>query len=260
MSLMKPVRHDEPHGFTLIELLVVISIIALLISILLPALKAARESGKQVTCASQMRQYTMGALMYTMDNDDWIPAYARDGGSDGRLDYKNTIAPYVGGETHASGDTAAETLAKRMRNEELPVRTCPTGLARTGAHFAGGSGGVVAPFVWVNQYGPGSPPGLRMDDIHRPSDFVMFLDTAAPVMGWDGTTVYTPNIYTFSYDASGDGISDSNVSVFSAYNIPYNGAAMIHQGGLNWSHCDGHVEYVNVKTFQDPDNTAWKDE
>lgn len=61
------------HGFTLIELLVVISIIALLIAILLPALKQARESATRVQCLSQVRQVTIATANYAADEGGWHP-------------------------------------------------------------------------------------------------------------------------------------------------------------------------------------------
>lgn len=58
------VRSVHMHAFTLIEILVVVSILALLISVLLPSLARAREASRQVVCLSNMRQLSMGWHMY----------------------------------------------------------------------------------------------------------------------------------------------------------------------------------------------------
>jgi len=62
----------HPHGFTVVELLVVIGIIALLISLLLPALNKARESAKTIQCLSNLRQLGMVIRSYANSNHDYI--------------------------------------------------------------------------------------------------------------------------------------------------------------------------------------------
>ncbi len=61
-----PRRMNREEGFTLIELLVVIAIIALLMGVLMPALRKARESGKMMACLSNQKTLTMAWYFYTM--------------------------------------------------------------------------------------------------------------------------------------------------------------------------------------------------
>ena len=64
---------SRPKGFTLIELLVVISVIVLLVSLLLPGLRLARDLAAEVVCRSNIRQWGTIFTMYTNDHNDELP-------------------------------------------------------------------------------------------------------------------------------------------------------------------------------------------
>lgn len=72
-------RHNRSSlraaGFTLVELLVVISIVALLIALLMPALSRARAVALRATCASTQRQAIIGFNVYLTDYNLWIPRF-----------------------------------------------------------------------------------------------------------------------------------------------------------------------------------------
>ena len=70
-----PLFRYVQRGFTLIELLVVISIIALLVSILMPALQKAREQANRVVCSSNLRQLGIATTMYVSESGGWLPVY-----------------------------------------------------------------------------------------------------------------------------------------------------------------------------------------
>jgi prepilin-type N-terminal cleavage/methylation domain-containing protein/prepilin-type processing-associated H-X9-DG protein len=86
------------RGFTLVELLVVIGIIAVLISILLPALSKVRRQANGTACLSNMRQLAQAVLMYANENRYWMPCIAT-----------SQQAGWVNGAPTAGGGTATNT-------------------------------------------------------------------------------------------------------------------------------------------------------
>ena len=131
-------------GFTLIELLVVISIIALLISILLPALGSAREAGRKVVCSAHLRGTTQGMSMYALDNNDWIPGPNTSGlamRQGQNVDLNSSSAPtqdwdWISPSIGSSLNLPADRLARydAMCNTDLK---CPSNTERYALHWTG---------------------------------------------------------------------------------------------------------------------------
>ncbi|HMP06402.1 MAG TPA: type II secretion system protein, partial [Lacipirellulaceae bacterium] len=99
---MIAIIHCRRRGFSLIELMVTIGIIALLVSMLLPALGRARAQARQVSCASGLRQIGQGLYVYAAANRGWYPpfgsyqVYGGDGTGDDRpgLGWTEILAPH----------------------------------------------------------------------------------------------------------------------------------------------------------------------
>src|SRR5690349_4996202 len=90
------IRSSRSNGFTLIELLVVIAIIAILAAILFPVFAQAREAARKTSCLSNLKQLTLGWLMYVQDNEETNPMTAQCCDANGSQTYWLTnIDPYV---------------------------------------------------------------------------------------------------------------------------------------------------------------------
>ncbi len=85
---------SRERGFTLIELLVVIAIIAILSSLLLPALSRAKERARRASCLNNLRQFVLATQLYAIDNDQKLPRGETD-----NANKKDTHTPILSNQT-----------------------------------------------------------------------------------------------------------------------------------------------------------------
>lgn len=164
----------KKNPFTLIELLVVIAIIAILASMLLPALNTAREKGRGASCINSIRQIATANVMYAGDNDDYPCPYkigAGMGAGTFWLGYKSSGSGY---------DLTSEKGYLYPYTGGGKVYVCPSQAMRGAlddADYAGGIG-----YSQTIGYSDGSGTVHKLSGIRNSSRVLGFADAATSMM------------------------------------------------------------------------------
>ncbi len=178
-------RFGTTPGFTLIELLVVVAIIAVLISLLLPTLNAARESSRVIVCTAQLKTQAFGVLQYLSENNDIFCSPASSNGSYLWPDY---IGKYIGfpeSRVYLIGGTLYGGPTGNAWRLGVGIWGCPTRNLAPPSFDPWGN-------VYFVSYGmthrsDGSPDWYSMRLVTRPFDKVIILgDAANASLNWYG--------------------------------------------------------------------------
>ena len=214
-------------GFTLIELLVVIAVIAILMAILLPALKSAREQGKRAVCLNNLKQLQITWHMYADDNDGKIVNGSASWDAGGENPWA-WIPP-----RNVSLAEAREIFERGALYEYVSMPKffkCPSGVQGEWATYA------IVDAMNGHAWGGGLPKGVYIkhrSDIRQPGSRIVFIDEGR--LSFGSWTIY--------------------------YDEPrwWDPVPLRHGKGTTFSFVDGHAEYrkwTNQQTIEQ----GWKEE
>jgi prepilin-type N-terminal cleavage/methylation domain-containing protein/prepilin-type processing-associated H-X9-DG protein len=202
-------RESTPGGFSLVELLVVIGVIGILIALLLPALRMARESAHRVKCAAQLHQLGYAFQMYANANKGWLPAWS------------GWHTWPAGQPDDSEGPAWTIEMIPYMGDPDNPAYNCPAFPGRVRNYFIAA--------IWSSVNGRNA---MKLTDIKISSQFILSGDITE-------IQAYPRPYSSSNYTTSDADYSDEGRPLLA---FPEQGGFLMHRGGNNLLFADSHVD------------------